>query len=122
MAAEEPLVKSSTMQRNGMLEAIHAVLALASIGTDRQIRRGTAFLRVADRALTTSVSVILTPGRHIFRRLHIADEKQLIKLFLESEVDTAAFTCADMNTLFFPCGQNKIQKIFDQLPGVQLSD
>lgn len=49
------------------------------------------------------------------------DEKQLVMVFLSTIIDKPDFTCADMNTVFFPCGNNRMQFIFDQLPGMQLT-
>lgn len=50
------------------------------------------------------------------------DEKQLVSKFLQTRIGQAGFTCTDMETVFFPCGQNLIQTVFNQLPGMQFSD
>ena len=45
-----------------------------------------------------------------------------MNVFLQTKINQPGFTCADMNTVFFPCGRNNIQLLFDQLPGMQFSD
>ncbi|KAL9628096.1 MAG: hypothetical protein Q9164_007394 [Protoblastenia rupestris] len=50
-----------------------------------------------------------------------AYELQLVARFLRTKIGTSDFSCDDMERVFFPCGENKMQKIFDQLPGMQLS-
>ena len=56
------MVKSTTASRSGMLGATHAVLALDSGGTARQMNHRMAFLEVVSRALSTFVSVIISPA------------------------------------------------------------
>ncbi|KAL9104827.1 MAG: hypothetical protein Q9163_000275 [Psora crenata] len=57
---------------------------------------------------------------------HTEHELQLPKGFLGSKIDTPDFSCDDMNKVFFPISQgkmqNKMQKIFDQLPGMQITN
>ncbi|KAL8791179.1 MAG: hypothetical protein Q9195_006018 [Heterodermia aff. obscurata] len=49
-------------------------------------------------------------------------ERQLIKRFLMTQIQPTAASCADMKKLFFDCGQNGIQNIFDQLPAMQFPE
>ena len=49
-------------------------------------------------------------------------EVSMVNKFLTSQIGgSSIFSCTDMDTVFFPCGKNNLQTLFDQIPGTVLS-